>query len=61
MKKKTVIEYYGTGTAVAKALGITRQAVSDWGEDVPESSAWKIQCLTNGELQVNDEKADQVA
>lgn len=37
MKSKDVIDFFGGPTATGKALGITSQAVSKWGEDVPSS------------------------
>ena len=53
MLKTDALKYYGTPTAVAEALGITVQAVSLWGEVVPEGRAYQLQVLTNGELPVN--------
>lgn len=38
---------------VAAALGISRQAVEQWGENVPETSAYKLQVITAGKLKVN--------
>lgn len=35
MKSKQVIDFFGGPAATGKALGITSQAVSQWGEDVP--------------------------
>lgn len=37
MKSKTVIDFFGGTVATGKALGITSQAVSQWGEEVPGS------------------------
>ena len=39
MKTKHVIKHYGTKAAVAAALGVSRQAVSQWAEIVPYESA----------------------
>lgn len=41
--------------AVARALGITRQAVEQWGEVIPEGAAYKLQIITGGRLQVDAE------
>lgn len=35
MKSKDVIEFFGGPTRTGEALGITGQAVSQWGEFVP--------------------------
>lgn len=42
MKKKDAIEAFKNNVGVARAIGITKQAVSLWGEVVPEGSALKL-------------------
>lgn len=37
MKKQEVVEFYGSARAASKALGLTKSAVQEWGEDVPLS------------------------
>ena len=54
VKTADVLKHFDDSThAVAKALGITRQAVEQWGENVPETSAYKLQVITAGRLQVD--------
>ena len=53
MKKQTVIEHFKSATAVAAALGISRQAVSDWPDIIPEGAAYKLQVITAGLLRVD--------
>lgn len=53
MKKTTVIEHFGTATAVAEALHISPQAVSKWPEIIPEGAAYKLQVITAGRLAVD--------
>lgn len=56
MRKADVVAYFGgTQTATAKALGITKSAVSQWEEDrpIPLKCAIKAQAVTNGGLKVN--------
>lgn len=56
MKKTAVLAYYANDShAVAAALGITRQAVEQWGEVVPERSAYKLEVITKGDLKVDPE------
>lgn len=50
MKKLDVIAYFGGVTKTAKALGISKSAVSLWGEEIPYGRAYQIQLLTKGKL-----------
>lgn len=42
MKKQSAIALFGTGTALAHALGITKSAVSQWPEELPQRIADEI-------------------
>ena len=53
MKKADVISHFGTESAVAEALEISRQAVNKWPDVVPEGIAYKLQVLTAGHLRVD--------
>ena len=53
MLKSTVIEYFKTQAAVAKALEISEAAVSLWPEIIPEGSAYKLESLTKRRLRVD--------
>ena len=46
MKTKRAIDHYGSKTALAAALGISRQAVGQWTEIVPYESATILARLT---------------
>lgn len=54
-----VIEHFDGISNVAKALGISYQAVREWktNGDVPEGRQWQIQAMTEGALQVSTESA----
>lgn len=45
MKKIDVLRKYGSGANIARALGISRQAVSGWGEVIPEIHALRLSNL----------------
>lgn len=48
-----MISHFGSGVAVARALGITRSAVSQWQKRVPLEQALKVESVTDGALVVN--------
>lgn len=50
MKKQDAISHFGSKTAIARALGITRQAVQLWGDFVPTASAIALEEVTHGAL-----------
>jgi DNA-binding transcriptional regulator YdaS (Cro superfamily) len=50
MKTITAVRYFGSKAALARVLGISRQAVTDWGEDVPELRAFQLAEMSGGEL-----------
>ncbi len=50
MTKQEAIKFYGSGAALARALGLTRQAVSLWPDIVPDLYQYKLQVLTRGKL-----------
>ena len=54
MRKSDVIAHFGgTQTKVAEALGITKSAVSQWPDVIPEGMAYKLQVITAGMLRVD--------
>ena len=55
MLKSDVIAYFKSQQAVAKALGVTKSAVSLWKQVIPEGRAYQIESLTRRALRVNPE------
>ena len=53
MKTKDAILYFGSKSQLAKYLGLTKGAVSQWPDDVPELRAYQIERLTNGVLKAD--------
>jgi DNA-binding transcriptional regulator YdaS (Cro superfamily) len=45
MDTKTAISLAGNATELAKLLGVTRQAISQWGENLPQQRMWQLQVL----------------
>ncbi len=50
MKTRTAIDHFGSKAALAKALGISVQAITQWGEDVPPRRSLELERLTGGVL-----------
>ena len=53
MRKETAVAHFGSDVEVARALKISRQAVSKWPDIIPEGAAYKLQVITAGRLQVD--------
>lgn len=53
MLTRKALEHFGDKYKLADALSISRQAVEQWGEYVPEGTAYKLQVMTAGVLRVD--------
>ena len=53
MLKSAVKTHFGTLDAIAEAIGITKSAVSQWPDTVPQGAAYKLQFVTGGKLRVD--------
>lgn len=59
MLKKTAIAHFGGVSKTARALGITPEAVTRWGEEIPQGRAYQIESLTGGLLKAVSENQTQ--
>lgn len=51
MQKSDAIEHFGNASKLAKALGLSRQAVYAWKDgEIPELYQYKLHHMTGGEL-----------
>jgi hypothetical protein len=50
MRKADAIKVFGTAAELARALGITRQSLTSWGDTVPLARQYQIERLTGGRL-----------
>lgn len=50
MKTTDAIRYFGSQSELARALGISRQAVWNWGPEVPPKRQLELVVLTQGKL-----------
>lgn len=48
MRVSTAVKFFGSKAEMARALGISRQSVTGWGDTVPELRAIQIEKLTGG-------------
>lgn len=54
MLKADVLSHFShNGAEVARAIGITKSAVSQWGEIIPEAMAYRLERVTDGALKVD--------
>jgi DNA-binding transcriptional regulator YdaS (Cro superfamily) len=53
MWKQTVLDHFKSATKAAAAAGVTKSAVSQWKEVIPERMAYRIQRATRGKLKVD--------
>lgn len=61
LKKKTAIAHFGSISKLADALNIKPQAISQWGDRVPEGRAYQIQHITNGALKIESKPMKQAS
>lgn len=54
MYKKDVLVHFEKMNEVAKVLGISVAAVSQWGDIIPEKNAYRLQAITNQALKVDE-------
>ena len=57
MKTQEAINFFGGRKQLAVALGITRTASYEWGEEVPELRQFQIEVITRGALLSDYSKA----
>lgn len=50
MKTADAISHFGTASALAKSLNISKQSVSKWDADIPQRRAFEIERITKGAL-----------
>jgi len=43
MQKEAVIDYFGSATNVARALNISKAAVSQWDDEIPELRSLQLE------------------
>jgi DNA-binding transcriptional regulator YdaS (Cro superfamily) len=59
VKTEDAIQHFGSAAKLARALGIWKTAVSQWGDEVPPRRAFELERLTDGVLKADFEPVDQ--
>ena len=59
MRKADVLSHFKKQTRIARVLGLTKSAVSQWGEVIPEGMAYKLEVITRGKLRVDPSLYEQ--
>ncbi|XWY20212.1 Cro/CI family transcriptional regulator [Bisgaard Taxon 45] len=54
MYKKDVLAHFERISEVAKVLGISVAAISQWGDVIPEKNAYRLQAITNNQLKIDE-------
>jgi DNA-binding transcriptional regulator YdaS (Cro superfamily) len=50
MKVDDAIKFFGTKTAIATAIGVSKSYITHWGDDIPPLRACQIHLLTKGKV-----------
>lgn len=50
MTKSQAIEHFGSAAELARAIGVSRSAISHWPEEIPRGRQYQIEVLTSGRL-----------
>lgn len=53
MKKAQATKYFGSQVALARALGIGKSSVSEWGDTIPLLRQCQIEVITSGKLKAD--------
>ena len=53
MRTDDVVKFFGSKAEAARAIGVTRGAITNWGDVVPESSVWRVERASKGKLKGN--------
>lgn len=56
MNRADAIKHFKGITPLAKALGITYEAVRQWGDEIPELRQYQLELVTNGQLKADKKR-----
>jgi hypothetical protein len=50
MRVDDIVNYFGSKANAARALGVTRGAITNWDKIVPASALWRVEKATGGRI-----------
>lgn len=57
MNRADAINHFKGIAPLAKALGITYEAVRQWGDEIPELRQYQLELVTNGQLKAEKKQS----
>lgn len=57
MTKQQAIAFYGSATKLARALAVSKTAVSMWSEVIPIGRQYQLEVITHGRLKADRDTA----
>lgn len=57
MELKQAIKHFGTKAELARKMGVTRQAITGWGDGIPAGRQFQLEVLTGGKLKAERKSA----
>lgn len=57
MNRADAINYFKGIAPLAKALGITYEAVRQWGDEIPQLRQYQLELVTNGQLKAEKKQS----
>lgn len=61
METNVAIHHFGNASNLAQALGVSKAAISQWGQKVPQLRAYQIERITNGKLKAEEPELKQAS
>ena len=59
MKTRDVLRVFGSYAEIARALGISRQAVQSWGDDVPPLRSYQLREIMDEHVVIESKRTMQ--
>jgi len=61
MNMQQAVDHFGSKAKVARKLGLSKPAVSAWGDEIPMLRQYQLAALSRGKLKVDQPEAKPAA